>query len=403
METNASYASNNSKDFQAPNFEHHPGVMTSAGFTQTPLSLQPPTIANTGSTVNSPAQQQQQAGNNTNTQRGQQKKTSRFLLEMPQLSMPRPRPITSTTPANPRAQVSITRPNIQQQQHTASSQAMAKTDQKRVTQLQMPSLHMPSKPKLPTTSAIHHTTKAPSSNQSHNTSLTVSKPSLQVSMPAQGVQSRPTIHQAMNKNATQTQAGSANAVLHMPQTQQQHVGPLSPEMVGNGVASQQDDASDSNTTATNTSQEMQAVEKSNASETPQDTPSVFSEGESLNSDHITEASRGVGSSVFSATDVQIQQPLQLTTPIQQATTTSASAVNANTTSVTVANTVEMADLPITTYSDPTFTSFNQAPQQMDTTSSASTNSSQDPTAAAGVYSMYGAEMYQQPNQQMQMV
>ena len=394
MEISATTVSN----FQALNFEHPPGIMTSAGFVQTPLSLHAPTTA----TANSQPQQQQQVGNNTTTQEGQQKKkASRFLLEMPQLSVPRPRPVTNTTPANPRAQVSITRPNIEQpQQHTASPQATAKTNQRRVAQLQMPSLHTPLRPKPPTTSH-HAATTAMSSNQGQSTSLTVSKPSLQISMPAQVEQSRPAIYQAMNKNTTHVQSppGSANAV---PHTQQQPVGPLSPETVENGlVASQQDDASDSNTTATNTSQEMQI---GNASE-PQDIPSVTSvnkEGESLGSDEITEVSRGEGTSgpVFSATDVQIQQPLQLTTLTQQAAMASASAVN---TTTTAADTVEMADPPTTTYADPTFTTFNQAAQQMDTTN---TTSSQDPittSAASDGYSMYGAEVYQQPSQQMQMV
>jgi hypothetical protein len=398
MEINANTVS---KDFQAPNFEHPPGIN---GFVQTPLSLQAPTIANTGTTVDSPSQQQQQVGN---TQRGQQrKKASRFLLEMPQLSMPRPRPVTSTIPANPRPQVLITRPNMeqqQQQQYTASPQATAKTNQRRVAQLQMPSLRTPSRPKLPTTSTVvhHAATTVTGSNQSQNTSLNVSKPSLQISMPAQVEPSRTMVHQALKKNAihVQSQPGPANAA---PHTQQQHVGSLSPETVGNGVVASEHDA---NTTATNTSQEMQM----NNASMPQDTPnltSVNKEDESLSSDEITEANRGEeGASVFSATDVQIQQPLQLTTPTQQAPTASASGVNTNTTSsMTADNTVEMADPPITTYADLTFTSFNQAAQEMDTTS---TTSSQDPIATATAntsgYPMYGAEVYQQPNQQMQMV
>ncbi len=401
MEINANSIS---KDFQAPNFEHLPGIN---GFVQTPLSLQAPTIANTGTTVvDSPSQQQQQVGN---PQRGQQrKKASRFLLEMPQLSMPRPRPVTSTTPANPRAQVSITRPNMeqhsQQQQHTASPQATAKTNQRRVAQLQMPSIRTPSRPKLPTTSTVHvvhhAATTVTSPNQSQNTSLNVSKPSLQISMPAQVEPSRTVVHQAVKKNAihVQSQPGPANAA---PHTQQQHVGPLSPETVGNGVVASEHDA---NTTATNTSQEMQMNNTSMSQDTPNLT-SVNKEGESLSSDEITEANRGEeGASVFTATDVQIQQPLLLTTPTQQAATASASDVNTNTTSsMTADNTVEMADPPITTYADPTFTSFNQAAQQMDTTS---TTSSQDPiatTANNSGYSMYGAEVYQQPSQQMQMV
>ena len=396
-----------SKDFQAPNFEHPPGIMTSAGFIQTPLSLQSPTFANTSTTANNSTQQQQQVVNNTSTQRGQQKKkASRFLLEMPQLSMPRPRPVTNTTPANPQAQVSITRLNFEQpQQHTASPQATAKTTQRRVAQLQMPSLHTPSRPKPPVTSAlIHHAATIPvvtSSNQGQNTSLTVSKPSLQISMPAQIEQSKPMIHQAMNKNATHVQSppGSANAAPHTPQ---QPVGRLSPERVENGiVASQQEDASDSNTIATNTSQEMQI---GTASE-PQNTPSVINvniEGKSLGSDEINEANRAKGSSdsVFSATDVQIQQPLQPTAPTQQAATATASDMNTTTIAV---DTMEMADPPITTYANPTITTFNQADQQMDT---ASTTSSLDPiatSAASEGYSMYGAEVYQQPSQQMQMV
>ncbi|MCG8626424.1 MAG: hypothetical protein MJE68_31050 [Proteobacteria bacterium] len=174
---------------------------------------------------------------------------------------------------------------------------------------------------------------------------------------------------------------------------------MSPETVENGiVASQQDDASDSNTTTTNMSQEMQI---GTASE-PQDTPSVISvnkEGENLGSDEITETNRAKGS-VFSATDVQIQQPLQLTAPTQQAATASASDMNTTTIAV---DTMEIADPPITTYADPTITTFNQAAQQMDTTS---TTSSQDPiatSAASEGYSMYGSEVYQQPSQQMQMV
>ena len=403
METNASYASTASKDFQAPNFENPPSIMTSAGVVQTscPFSLPPFPIQ----LLTFQLQQQQQAGSNTSTPRGQQKKTSRFLLEIPQLSKPRPRPVTNTTPANQRAQVSITRPNIQQ--HTAPSVGNTNTNQRRVTQLQMPSLHTPSRPKLPTTSSctIHHTTKASMSDpQSQNTPLTVSKPSLQVRMPAQVELPRSIAHQAMNKNTAQTQPGS-NALQHVLQSQQQHTS-SSPEMVGNEVASQQDGATDSDTPASNTSQEMQAVEKNNASKTPQDTPnmsSVDKESENHNSDQITEASRGEEWSVFNTTDVQIQQPLSSTTPTQQSTVASASAVSTITAS-TAANAVEMANPRITTYSDPTFTSFNQEPQQMDTTNSASNITSQDPAAAAGgVYSMYGAEIYQQPNQQMQMV
>ena len=412
METSASYGSTISKDFQAPNVEHPPGITTSARSIQTPISLQPPTTPNTSAAVNNSTHHQQQTGNDSNTQRGQQKKKgSRFLLEMPQLNMPRPRPITSTTLANARPQVTTTRPNTQQQQKTASSQATAKTSQRRVVQLEMPSIHTPSRPKPPATSTVHHATKVSGPSEIHNTPLTVSAPSLQISMPAQVEHSGPMTHQVMNKNDTQSQPGSANSALHAPQSQQQHVGPLSPEMVANGVvASQQDDVSDSSTTATNTSQEMQVIEKNNAS-TPQDTPSVTSvskEGEILNSDEITETSGAEESSVFSATDVQTQQPLQQTTPTHQPATASESAVgmtNTSTTStmpcMTAANTVEMADPPITTYTDPT---FNQVPQQMDTTNSASYPSSQDPMAAAsGGYTMYGAEMYQQPNQQMQMV
>ena len=402
MEINANTIS---KDFQVPNFEYPPGLMTSAGFVPTPLSLQSPTFANTSTTANNSTQQQQQVVNNTSTQRGQQKrKASRFWLEMPQLSMPRPRPVTNTTPANPQAQVSIIRPNIEQpKQHTASLQATAKINQRRVAQLQMPSLHTPSRPKPPMTSAVvyHAATIVTSSNQGQNTSLTVSKPSLQISMPAQVEQSRPTIHQAMNKNATHVQSPpeSANAASH---TLQQPIGPLSLETVENDiVASQQDDASDSNTTTTNMSQEMQI---GNASE-PQDTPSVTSvnkKGESLGSDEITETNRAKGSlgSIFSTTDVQIQQPLQPTTPIQQAATASASDINTTTIAV---DTMKMADPPIITYTDPTITTFNQAAQQMDTTS---TTNSQDPVATSAAsegYSMYGAEVYQQPSQQMQMV
>ena len=402
MEINANTIS---KDFQAPNFEHPPGLMTSAGFVPMPLSLQSPTFANTSTTANNSTQQQQLVANNTTTQRGQQKKkASRFLLEMPQLSMPRPRPVTNSTPANLQAQLSITRLNFEQpQQHTVSPQSTAKTNQRRVAQLQMPSLHTPSRPKpLATSASVHHAaTIVTSSNQGQNTSLTVSKPSLQRSMPAQAEQSRPTIHQAMNKNATHVQSppGSANAA---PHTSQQPVGPLSPKTVENDiVASQQDDASDSNTNTTNMSQEMQI---GTASE-PQNTSSVINvniEGESLGSDEINEANRAKGSSdpVFSATDVQIQQPLQPTTPTQQAATATASDMNTTTIAV---DTVEMADPPITTYADPTITTFNQAAQQMDT---ASTTSSQDPVATSAAsegYSMYGAEVYQQPSQQMQMV
>lgn len=417
METNASYASTISKDFQAPNFAQlPPGIMTSAGFIQTPLSLQPLTTITSRTTTtmsaNSPTQLQLQIGNNkSSTERGQQQKkaTSRFL---PQLSMPQPCPITNATPANVRAQVSITtRPNIQQ--HTGSSQATAKTNQKRVAQLQMPSLHMPLRPKLSTTSTVHHhTTKVSSSTQNQNASLTVAKSSLQISMPAQVEKSRPAIHQAINKNATQIQPRSADAALQMPQMQQQNVGPLSPERAGNGTALQQDNTSDSNTAASDTSQEMQTVEKIDDSVPQvQDTPSMTSgskESDSHNSDEITEASRTEGSSVFNATDVRIQQPL---TPTQQDTMANESAVNMTTTSTTTANSVDMqADPPITTYTDPTFTSFNQAPpQQMDTADSAmypfNTTSSQDPTsdAAGNGYAMYGTEMYQQHNQQVQMV
>lgn len=390
METNDSYASAVSKDFQAPNFENPPGVMTSAGFIQTPLSLQPP-----NTTANLPTQE---AGSNATTPRGQQKKASRFLLEMPQLSMPRPRPVTNTTPANPRAQVTITRP-------TSLSQVVASTNQRRVAQLQMPSLHTPSRPKLPTTSTIHHTAIGSTSSHIYNTSLTVSKPSLQISKPAQVELTRPMTHQATNKNITETQQGS-NAMLCMPQLQQQQTGSPSTEMVENEVASQQNGVTDSNATATDMPQEMQAGDKNNASDMHQDASNVSNinkEGESLNGDDIMGTSRGEESSVFNAADVQIQQPLTSTAPVQQAITTSMIALNTNTASMIEANAMEMADPSITSYSGPTFTGFNEAPQQMDTTNSDS-NSSQDPAATAeGVYSMYGAEMYQQPNPQMQMV
>ena len=392
METNASCANTVSNNFQAPHFEN-PAIATSAGLNiQTPLSLQPRNIANAGTSINSATHQQQLQ--QANTQRGQQTKVSRFLLEMPQLSIPCSRPVTNTTPATPRAQISITRPSVQQ--HSASSQA--NTKQRRVvTQLQMPSLalHTPSRPKLPTTSTSH-STMVSTPNQNHGTSRTAtSKPSLQIRMPSQIELSRPMpVHQATNKIATHTQSGS-NALLHVPRSQQQHIGSInssSAEKAGNGVNSQQDGATDSNTSDTNTSQEMQAVEKNNASGMPQDTlkvSSVNKEAENLNTDHIARASREDESSVFNAPDVQIQQPLPLTTPTQQAMSDVSTASTSN-------NVVEMADPPIATYSDPTFTGFNQAPQEMDATNS----TSQEPTE---VYSMYGGELYQQPQEQMQMV
>ena len=387
METDASTINTTSSDSE---FHNSPGITTSASSILFP---QPHITPNTGTTVDCATHQQQQTSSKITTHSGQQKKASQFLLEMPRLSIPRPRPVTNTSPANSRAlqvlSVLSTRPSSQQE--VASSQFLANTHPRRVAQLTMPSLHTPLRQRLLTTSTSRSTSV---STITHNPSTALAatfkpaslqlRPSTQVELP------RPTSIQETKGNTTHALPES-NVQLKLPQLEQ--VGAPACDEAGNESVFQQDGPSDSdsNTTAINTSQEMQAIEKNSASEMPQDSPSVPSisgGGEGLKGDQHTKEGSGDSeeSSVFKAADVQILQPLPLTTPTQQAATASA---------------MEMTDPPITTYTDPTFSNLNSTTQAMDTTNS-SVNQ-QDPSAFGNVYSVYGGHMYEQPDQQMQMV
>ena len=345
------------------------------------------------------ANQLQQAGSNGNSQREGQKKASRFLLEVPQLSRPQ-RSVTnnSATPVvtPSRAQfssISIPRPTTKQ---AALKERRIITPQK-----QMPTLHTPSRPKLPSL-AQQSATSTPS--QDNNTPPPVDpKPALHKRNPTQLELSRPADTCVMQSQLPRNNTLPQNNDLFQPPPPPPPTPTDETAMAITISIPQGDGATDSNSpiasTCTQQSPEFQAVETASNS-APNSTPQygATEEGQ-LEPNHVDAVD---SSSIVNVAEVQIQQPLPSTTPTYpetNATTvdtiTNAMTVDMASNSAAIASNMEMADPSNFSEQAATFNSYNPPPHEMEATSNI-----QEQT---DTYAMYGGELYQQPYEQMQMV
>ena len=383
----------------APNALPRPVIAPSARKTQmSSFSLQPRGIANNDeSTDSEDQQQQQQTGNQNNhsTQNRQQRKVSRFLLEVPQLNRPQ-RSTTNhstapvVTPSRPQLP-SILIPRVSVQQQPASNP-------RRVTpEIQMPTLVAPSRPKL-------HTITQPNAVSTPSRDLSTPlpaalKPSLQIRKPAQIELTRPTAS-SVNKPAAQAQPLSnvlqqTNDLLQPPPPSPSPTEKMTIEEV---TAPQQDGVTDSNVTASSTLQsslETQVVEKNGSVENTSE-QTIHEELEYNGEEQLEQnchMDTGEGSSVDATSDMQIQKLLPSTTPTQAAAaaTITTTTTTAELTSTSTAENVEMAD-PSSLIPEQQAAAFNH---EMD-----ANGNMQD---QAGAFSFYEGEMYQQPNGQPELV
>lgn len=366
------------------------------------FSLQPHGIVNNVESADGEdqQQQQQQAGdhNNHNVQNRQQKKVSRFLLEVPQLNRPQ-RSTTShsttplVTPNRPQLpSISIPRVIVQQQ---------ASNPRRVAPEIQVPTLVAPSRPKLHT---ITQPNTASSPTQDLSTPLSVAlKSSLQIRKPAQTELTRPTAP-SVNKLAAQPQP--LNAMLQQTNDLfQPSPPPPSPTEKAEVTAPLQDGVTDSSNVSASSmlqsSLETRVINK-NGSFKNTCQQAIHDELEHNGVEQlehnctVTLMDTGEGSPVDAVSDMQIQKPLSSTTPTQTAAaiTTTTTTTAAESTSMSTAENVEMAD-PSSLIPEQQATAFNHLPQDMDANGSMQSQ--------AGPFSFYEGEMYQQPNGQPELV
>ena len=357
---------------------------------QASLFLQPHRVA-----VQPAKDQQAAVVVNSDLHGGQQKKAARFVLEMPTLSLTQ-RLIGNQSGAPVATRALMSTPTVARTS-TSLQPTYTLSNPRRSTQIQMPTLHTP-KPKLPSLAGTRHISIA---TPSHTPATATPKPSLQIKLPSQVELSRPLAKPVGQTVAQQAQTGNARALYKdtvqpipppPPTTTQDSTNTVSFRAVSPPKAVEAE-ANSTYATSPQASQEMQVhvVENSHRSK---GYSSQGIEGCGLDPNRVAEADvpNLPNAPNVNIPDMQIQEPRPLTTPIQQAPGTSgANDINVNT-SVPAGN-VEMAE-PI--YSESSFNNFNAPPHDQEMEA----NNNQNPE---GAYPMYGGEMYQQPNEGMQVV
>lgn len=364
-------------------------------------TLQPPCgIANDDEGADGENYHQQQGGNhdNHNAHSRQQKKVSRFLLEVPQLNRPQ-RSTTNhsmvttavVTPNRPQPpSISIPRVSVQQP---------ASTLRKVTPETQVPTLVTPSRPKLHTLTQPN-AVSTPSRDLSTPLSATL-KSSIQIRKPAQIELTRPAAP-TLNKPAAQPQPLSdmlqpTNELFRPPPPP-----PIPTEnmTIDELAAPQKDGATDSNVCVASIPQpslETQVMEKNASFEnSPQQTiPEESARNIRVVLEHnrmVTQMDTGEGSSVDAVSEMmQIQKSLPTTTPTQTAVATTTTTAT-DMTSMSTAENVEMGD-PSSLIPAQQAAVFNHVPQEMNANG----------RDQAGAFSFYEGEMYQQPNRPPELV